>query len=67
MELRIVPVNLAPVMGGGDFPGYQCPVTDRFVSSRRERRNIMAEHDLVEMGDAKPSKKRQEQTEAALN
>lgn len=48
MEQLIVPVNIQPVLGGGDFPGYYCVVTDKFVTSRRERRNIMAKHNLVE-------------------
>jgi len=64
-SLTIQPTQIAPILGGGDFPGYQCPVTDKFITSRRERRNIMAEHNLVEVGDRGPSKKRQEQTELA--
>ena len=51
MELKIVPTMLQPVLGGGDFPGYQCPVTDKFVTSRKERREIMKRHDLVEPGN----------------
>ena len=67
MELTIVPVNIAPILGGGDCAGYMCPVTDTFVTSRRERRNIMAQHNLVEAGDAKPSKARQAKTEATYH
>jgi len=52
MKLQIMPTQLAPVLGGGDFQGYMCPVTDKFVTSRKERRNIMAEHNLVEKGDS---------------
>lgn len=48
MELVIMPTQLQPVLGGGDFPGYYCVVTDKFVTSRKERRNIMAKHNLVE-------------------
>ena len=48
MELVIMPTQLQPVLGGGDFQGYQCIVTDKWVTSRKERRNIMAEHNLVE-------------------
>lgn len=40
----------AQILGGGALPGYECPVTGRYVTSRRERRNIMAEHGLVEAG-----------------
>lgn len=63
-SLKIMPTQLAPILGGGNWPGYMCPVTDTFVTSRNQRRNIMAEHNLIEVGDREPSKKRQEQTEA---
>ena len=46
----IVPPMIAPVLGGGDFPGYQCPITDQWVSSRNKRREIMREHGLIEKG-----------------
>lgn len=42
--------GFTPVMGAGDMPGYQCPVTDQFVTSRKQRREIMAAHNLVERG-----------------
>ena len=42
--------HIAPVLGGGGFQGYKCPITDKFITSRRERRNIMAEHGVVETG-----------------
>ncbi len=61
--LAIRPVNLAPILGGGDWQGYMCPVTDTFVTGRRQRRNIMAEHNLIEAGDMKPSKERAAATE----
>lgn len=48
--LRIVPAQVAPILGGGNFPGYYCVVADKWVSSRRERREIIAKHDLVEKG-----------------
>ena len=63
MALSIQPTQIAPIMGGGDFPGYKCPVTEKFVTSRRERKYIMESNNLIEVGDRKPSKKRQEQTE----
>ena len=47
---KIVPAMVAPVMGGGSFPGYQCPVSNEFVTSRKQRREIMKRHDLVEKG-----------------
>ena len=53
MKLQIMPTQIAPVLGGGDFPGYMCPVTDTFVTSRKKRKNIMAEHDLIEKGDGR--------------
>ena len=61
--LSIQPTQLAPVLGGGDFPGYMCPVTDEFITSRRKRKYVMDEHNLVEAGDRAPSKKRQQRTE----
>ena len=45
----LVPVRFNAVMGGHDNPGYQCPVTDTWVDSKRKRRSIMDEHNLVEM------------------
>jgi len=51
MSLKIVPTQIAPVLGGGDFQGYLCPVTDKWVTSRKERKEIMKRHDLVEVGD----------------
>ncbi len=59
MELKIMPVNIAPILGGVDFPGYQCVVMDEYVSSRKRRKYIMDSNNLVEAGDNKPSKARQ--------
>lgn len=53
MQLKIMPTQIAPVLGGGDFQGYKCPVTEKWVTSRKERKNIMAEHNLIEVGDRK--------------
>jgi len=50
MSIFITGAYIAPVLGGGAMPGYQCPITDKFVTSRRERRNIMAEHNVDEAG-----------------
>jgi putative FmdB family regulatory protein len=47
-RLSIEPTQIQPVMGGGDFPGYQCVVTDKFITSRKERREIMKRENLVE-------------------
>ena len=66
-KLSIQPTQIAPVMGGGDFPGYRCPVTDEFITSRRKRKYIMDEHNLVEVGDKSPSKKRVQRTEDNKN
>ncbi len=49
-DLTIQPTQIQPVLGGGEFQGYQCPVTDEYVTSRVRRRDIMKEHDLVEKG-----------------
>lgn len=35
------------------FTPYACPVTEKPVTSERQRRNIMAKHDLVSHGDIK--------------
>lgn len=50
MNQIIVPAMIQPVLGGGDFPGYQCPVTDKYITSRKQRRNVIAEHNLIEKG-----------------
>ncbi len=57
-ELVIMSTQIAPILGGGDFQGYKCPVTDEWVTSRRQRRNIMAEHNLIETGDRGKSRGR---------
>lgn len=49
-EMRIVPTQVQPVLGGGNFPGYYCVVDDTWVSSRKQRREIIKKHDLVERG-----------------
>lgn len=48
----------APPMGAHDNPGYWDVVTDQFVDSKRTRRNIMAEYELIEAGDKKPFSER---------
>lgn len=35
---------------------YHCPVTGKEVSSHRTRRNIMAEHGLIDANDFPPAK-----------
>ena len=65
MVLSIQPTQIAPVLGGGEFPGYQCPVTDKYITSRRDRKYIMESNNLVDVGDRTPSKKRQAQTQPA--
>ena len=50
MRQMIIPPMIAPVLGGGDMPGYQCPITDQFVTSRKQRKEIMKEHNLEERG-----------------
>ncbi|MGB1373826.1 MAG: FmdB family zinc ribbon protein [Aequoribacter sp.] len=52
MVMRIMPVQVqAQILGGGTHPGYHCPVSGEYVTSRKQRRNIMAEHNLIEAGD----------------
>lgn len=41
---------------------YKCPVTNEGVTSQRQRRNIMAKHDLIDANDMTPDfAKRQEE------
>jgi hypothetical protein len=53
---------ITPVMFNAGFlgsyrnPGYQCPVTNKWVDTKRERRNIMDKHDLVEYCGKAPQK-----------
>jgi putative FmdB family regulatory protein len=49
-QRKIIPPMIAPVLGGGDMPGYQCPVSGQYVTSRRQRRGIMSEYNLIEKG-----------------
>jgi hypothetical protein len=42
--------------GSTKNPGYKCPVTDRWVSTKRQRLSIMDEHNLVERPDPIPQK-----------
>ena len=49
-NLKISTPHLAPILGGGDFPGYHCPVSDQYVTSKKQRREIMSRHDVVEAG-----------------
>jgi len=58
MKQRITPAMVqAQILGGGKCPGYQCVVTNEFVTSGKRRREIFAQHNLVERGDAKPIKR----------
>ena len=36
----------------GDMNAYRCPVSDEWVTSRRQRKEIMAKHDIVEHSSA---------------
>lgn len=57
MSLRITSTQIGTVIGGGNFPGYHCPITNRFVTSRRERQEIMKRHNVVEAGDSSSATK----------
>ena len=48
MGKKIVPTMIQPIIGGGNFPGYKCPVTGEFVTSRKRRKQIMSENGLIE-------------------
>jgi putative FmdB family regulatory protein len=45
----------APMVSVPQNCEYKCPVTDQIVTSYRQRRNIMAEHNLRDANDLKPS------------
>ena len=47
MQLKVVPT----MVHVRQFDNYRCPVTRETVSTERQRRNIMAEHDLVDAND----------------
>ena len=51
MSLEITATQVANVLGGGSMQGYKCPVSGEWVTSRRQRKEIMARHGLVEAGD----------------
>lgn len=46
----IAAAHIAPILGGGDFPGYNCPETGEYVTSRKRRRDILRENNLQEAG-----------------
>lgn len=41
-----------------DVKPYYCVVSEKWVSTRKTRRNVMAEYDLIEAGDKKPFSER---------
>lgn len=47
---------LNPVLGGGDWQGYHDMAEDRWVTSRKDRKEIMARHNLVDMSDVSATK-----------
>lgn len=52
----------AQILGGGTTPGYLCPVTGEYVTSRNRRRDIMKEYDLIEASE--PSDRKEKMLEA---
>lgn len=46
-------INRAPIGTVDNMASYRCPVTDTWVTTRRQRNEIMRTHNLVEMGDTK--------------
>jgi len=48
MKLKIVPVRINPILGAPGFPGYECPVSGEYVTSRKRRKEIMKEHNITE-------------------
>lgn len=48
-------IKLSPVLGHVQRDcHYICPVTDQPITSNRQRRNMMAEHNVVDANDFKP-------------
>lgn len=45
----------AGFLGSYRNQGYQCPVTNDWVDTKRKRKNIMAEHNLVEYAGKCPT------------
>lgn len=57
----------AQILGGGTHPGYLCPVSGRYITSRRERRNVMKEHGLAEAENSGSDKDRRAKMLANTN
>jgi hypothetical protein len=50
-------IKLNPVMGHVQSDcHYRCPVTDRQITTHRQRANVMAEHNLIDANDFPPEK-----------
>jgi len=47
-QIIIAPMVNPIILGGGSYPGYQCPMTDKYVTSRKDRREIMKQNQVVE-------------------
>ncbi len=68
MLLEITATQVSTVLGGGAMQGYKCPITGNWVTSRKQRREIMARHGLVEAGDSTTKgRERKEQMLANTN
>lgn len=52
-NVKIVPQAPRFIMGAAQFEAYKCPVTDQTVTTQRQRREIMKEHDLIEQPQIK--------------
>jgi hypothetical protein len=58
-------IKLTPVIGYVQRPtDYKCPVTGKWVSTNRQRTNIMREHNLIDANDFPFTPKVVEQAEA---
>jgi putative FmdB family regulatory protein len=54
---RKAEIRIAPVIGYVQRDcHYVCPVTDKPVTTNRQRKNIMAEHQLIDANDFSPKK-----------
>jgi putative FmdB family regulatory protein len=49
MQMIITPVRInGAFLGSYANPGYRCPITQQWVDSKKQRLNIMAEHNVRE-------------------
>lgn len=60
---------LSAPMVKGDYPGYSCPVTGKWIEGRRAHEENLAKHGcrVLESGETEEFKRRREEDERALD